>query len=63
MMRRTINTIIHSVGYLFFMVGFIMMVKAAGDADLVGTMDSIMRYSVAGIIACVGGLFLTWWRV
>jgi len=62
-MRQTINTIIHSVGYLFFMVGFIMMVKAAGDADLVGTMDSIMRYSVAGITACVGGLFLTWWRV
>lgn len=62
-MKQTINTFIHGVGYLFFMVGFIMMVRAAGDADLSGAMTDIMRYSVAGMIACFGGLFLARWRV
>lgn len=62
-MKQTINTTIHGIGYLFVMVGFIMMVKAAGDADLSGTMSDIMRYSMAAIAAFIGGGFLAWWRV
>lgn len=62
-MKQTINTTIHGIGYLFVMVGFLMMVKAAGDADLSGTMSDIMRYSIAAIVAFIGGGFLTWWRV
>ena len=62
-MRQAINTTIHGIGYLFVMIGFLMMVKAAGDADLAGTMSDIMRYSIAAIVAFIGGGFLTWWRV
>ena len=62
-MRHTINTTIHGIGYLFVMIGFLMMVKAAGDADLSGTMSDIMRYSMAAIAAFIGGGFLTWWHV
>jgi hypothetical protein len=62
-MKQTINTTIHGIGYLFVMVGFLMMVKAAGDADLAGTMSDIMRYSIAAIVAFIGGGFLTWWKV
>lgn len=62
-MRHTINTTIHGIGYLFVMIGFLMMIKAAGDADLDGAMVDIMRYSMAAIAAFIGGGFLTWWRV
>ena len=62
-MKQLINTTVHGVGYLFVMIGFVMMVKAAGDADLSGTMSDIMRYSMAAVTAFVGGGFLTWWRV
>ena len=62
-MKQTINTTIHGIGYLFVMIGFLMMVKAAGDADLDGAMVDIMRYSMTAIAAFIGGGFLTWWRV
>lgn len=62
-MKQFINTTVHGVGYLFVMIGFVMMVKAAGDADLSGTMSDIMRYCMAAVTAFVGGGFLTWWRV
>lgn len=62
-MRHTINTTIHGIGYLFVMIGFLMMIKAAGDADLDGAMVDIMRYSMAAIAAFIGGGFLTWWHV
>ena len=62
-MKNLINTTIHGIGYLFVMVGFIMMVKAAGDADLGGAMADVMHYSMAAIAAFIGGGFLTWWKV
>ena len=62
-MKQLINTTVHGIGYLFVMIGFVMMVKAAGDADLSGTMADIMRYCMAAVAAFVGGGFLTWWRV
>ena len=62
-MRTFYNTTIHGIGYLCIMVGFIMCLGAAGFADLDGAVVDIMRYSVAGLSACMIGLFLTWWKV
>ena len=62
-MKQTINTTIHGCGYLFFMIGFIILIRAAGDADLDDTVIDIMRCSMAGLAACIGGAFLAWWRV
>lgn len=61
-MRQTFNTIIHGVGALFFMVGFIMCIGAGGNCDLGLPLDEVMRYALAGLTACVGGAFLAWWK-
>lgn len=62
-MKQTINTTLHGIGYLFFMIGWIICLAAAGSADLGGEVADIMRMSMAGMVACVGGAFLAWWKV
>ena len=59
---RTYNRIVHGIGALFFMVGWIMCIGAAGNSDLGLPLDEVMRYALAGITACAGGAFLAWWK-
>mgnify|MGYP007122051757 CR=1 FL=1 len=62
-MKRTVNKILHGTGVLFFMVGFIICLGAAGNSDLEMPMDDVVRYALAGLTACVGGAFLAWWKI
>ncbi|MBR2531068.1 MAG: hypothetical protein IKE56_00185 [Lachnospiraceae bacterium] len=62
-MKALYNTMIHGIGYLFFMVGFILCMGAAGLADNNGVMNEITHYAIAGMASCLGGLFLIRWRV
>ena len=62
-MKHALNTVFHGTGYLCIMVGFIMMIAAAGNADLDGAMVDILHYGMCGVAASLVGLFLTRWRV
>jgi len=62
-MKTFYNTLTHGTGYLCIMVGFIMMIAAAGCADLDGAMVDILHYGMCGTAAFLIGLFLTRWRV
>ena len=62
-MKRTVNTILHGTGYLFFMIGFIICLGSAGNSDLGMPINEVARYALAGMTACVGGAFLAWWKI
>ena len=62
-MKHILNTTIHGTGYLFFMIGFILCIGAAGNSDLGVELTEVFRLAMAGLAACLGGAFLAWWRV
>lgn len=62
-MRQLINTTFHGIGYMFICIGFIICIGAAGNSDLGVDLSEVFRLAMAGVAACVGGLFLTRWTV
>ena len=62
-MKKEINTFINGIGYLFFALGFIICIGAAGNSDLGVALSEVVRLAAAGAIACIGGAFLAWWKV
>lgn len=62
-MKHAFNTTVHGLGWLFFAWGFIICMGAAGNSDLGADMAEVVRLTAAGMAACIGGGFLTWWRV
>lgn len=62
-MKRLYNTLTHGTGYLCIMIGFVMCMGAAGNADLDGAMIDILHYVMCGMAACLIGLLLTRWRI
>lgn len=62
-MKRTINTVFHSIGAGIFIYGTILAVKAAGMADLGGDFNELVHLSLAGSAAMVIGAFVAWWKV
>lgn len=62
-MKKEFNAFVNGIGYLFFAWGFIICMGAAGNSDLGADMAEVVRLTAAGMAACIGGGFLTWWRV
>ena len=62
-MKYLINTIIHGVGVMMFCIGWIICIKAAADNDIGIALADVTRCALAGLTACVGGAFLSWYRV
>lgn len=62
-MKRLANEFAHGIGYLFLFAGFVLCIGAAGNSDLGMALDEVVRYMLAGLVACFGGFFLTRWRI
>lgn len=62
-MKRTINTVFHSIGAGIFIYGTILAVKAAGMADLGGDFNELVHVTLAGTAAMGIGAFVAWWKV
>ena len=62
-MKRTLNTIYHSIGFLLICVGWIIVIGMAGNSDLGMDLSLVMRYSICGLLMMGYGVFLTRWRV
>lgn len=62
-MRRTINLTIHTIGMAAVLFGVLMVVKAAGMADLDGDFNELVHVTLAGTAAMGIGAFLKWWKV
>ena len=62
-MKRTINLTIHTIGMAAVLFGVLMVVKAAGMADLGGDFNELVHVTLAGTAAMGIGAFLRWWRV
>jgi len=61
-MKRTINTALHSIGGFAICAGFILMIKAAGMADLGGDFAELVHISLSGAAMASLGAVLMWWR-
>ena len=62
-MKKKFNTAFHGLGFAFILLGFVMCLGAAGNADLGVPLADISRMLAAGLTACLGGGFLVWWTV
>ena len=62
-MKQTLNQIYHGIGYLLFLIGFIICLGMAGNADLGMDVSLVLRYSICGLLMMGCGLFLTRWQV
>ena len=62
-MKHAFNSGIHLIGACAIAFGFILMVKAAGLADLGGTMAEITHNGTCGLAAAGLGALLSWWNV
>lgn len=62
-MRQTLNTIYHGLGYMMICTGWIIMIGTAGSSDLGMPLAEVTRCALAGLTACAGGVFLTWWKI
>lgn len=62
-MKRVINKFFCFIGSIIFFIGFLMCVKAAGICDMDGSIDLMARYSAAGTITAIFGLFIHRWRI
>lgn len=62
-MRHAINRINHIVGTIIFIIGILMLFKAAGLADLGGDFADLVHTSLASVAAVCVGAFVIWWKV
>ena len=62
-MKKMLNTTFHGIGFAFILLGFIMCLGAAGNADLGQPLADISRLLMAGLASAIGGGFLVWWKV
>lgn len=62
-MKRTINTVFHSIGAGIFLYGVLLAVRAAGMADLGGDFGELARISVCGAWAILTGAFVGCWKI
>lgn len=62
-MRQTINTIFQGTGILIFMIGFLMLMKAAGMADCGGALHDLFSYALCGAITSAVGGFIAGWKI
>ena len=62
-MRRAINNTFHTIGAAAMIFGILMVVKAAGMADLGGDFNELVHVTLAGTAAMGIGAFLKWWKV
>ena len=62
-MKQAINRTFHTIGAVSMIFGILMVVRAAGMADLGGDFNELVHLSLAGSAAMVIGAFLGWWRV
>lgn len=62
-MRRTLNNIFHTIGAGFIVLGFLMLVGAAGASDAEAELAMVTPMINAGLVSVFGGAFLGWWRI
>ena len=62
-MKRTLNTIYHSIGYLLICLGFVICIAAGGTSDCGADMAFVARVGLCGLASLLCGVFLAWWRV
>ena len=62
-MRRAINKTFHTIGAAAMIYGILMIVKAAGMADLGGDFNELVHVTLAGAAAMGIGAFVAWWKV
>lgn len=62
-MKKAINNTFHTIGAAAMIFGVLMVVKAAGMADLGGDFNELVHLSLAGSAAMVIGAFVAWWKV
>lgn len=62
-MRRTINNTFHTIGAAAMIFGILMVVKAAGMADLGSDFTEMVHVCLAGSAAMGIGAFVAWWKV
>ncbi len=62
-MKRTINKIYHTAGAAIMIYGFLMLIRAAGIADLGGDYTEMVHVCGCSIAAFACGMFLRWWKV
>lgn len=60
-MKHAFNKTIHMIGIGFVLFGLLMMVRAAGMADLGGDFAELTRVALSGVVAAAGGIFVGWW--
>lgn len=62
-MRRAINKTFHTIGAAAVIYGILMIVRAAGMADLGGDFSELVHVTLAGTAAMGIGAFVAWWKV
>lgn len=62
-MKHALNSTFHFIGIMAAVLGVLLMVRAAGMADLGGSMADIAHSGICGLGAFFIGLFLGWWKV
>ncbi len=60
---KAFNHGIHMIGGCAVVLGILLIIRAAGLADLNGTMPEIVHSGLCGIGAFGIGALLTWWKV
>lgn len=61
--RRKLNMVLHAFAVCLCLFGFVMVVRAAGLADLGGDFSELIRCVECGLTAFGGGAFLWWWKI
>lgn len=62
-MKRAINKTFHTIGAAAMIFGVLMVVKAAGMADLGGDFNELVHVTLAGTAAMGIGAFVAWWKI
>ena len=62
-MKKTLNTTFHGIGVAACVYGALLMVKAAGMADLGGEFAELARVAFCGVCALGIGSFVGWWKI
>lgn len=62
-LKKTINNTFHTIGAAAVIYGILMIVRAAGMADLGGDFSELVHVTLAGTAAMGIGAFVAWWKI
>lgn len=62
-MKHTLNTINHTIGLLAIIYGILLLIRAAGIADLGGDFTEMANTCLCSVAAGACGVFLRRWQI